>query len=110
MYNDCITFIWEANMNSNHRMDWNELEQQKNINYKYCEYCGAAIPRSSEFSCCANCQDTIIFREVKEYIRSNNVNEFQVAERFNIPLRIVKQWMRDQRIEYIRPKYDPNSF
>ena len=97
-------------MSSKPRMDWNELEQQKNINYKYCEHCGAAIPRSAEFACCANCQDTIIFREVKEYIRSHNVNEFQVAEHFGIPLRLVKQWLRDQRIEYIKPNHDPKSF
>ncbi|MBP3677073.1 MAG: hypothetical protein J6I97_01865, partial [Agathobacter sp.] len=92
------------------RLDLDELERKNSINYKYCEHCGAAIPRSAEFACCAKCQETILFHEVKNYIRENNVNEFQVAERFNIPLRLVKQWMRELRIEYVNPNRGPKLF
>ena len=97
-------------MGSKPRLDLNELDRKNSINYKYCEHCGKAIPRSSEFACCVDCQETIIFHAVKDYIRENNVNEFQVADHFNIPLRLVKQWMRERRIEYITPKNGPSRF
>ena len=92
------------------RLDLDELERKNSINHKYCEHCGQAIPRSAEFACCANCQETILFHEVKDYIRENNVNEFQVAEHFGIPLRLVKHWMHERRIEYIDPKRGSKLF
>ncbi|MBQ3558605.1 MAG: hypothetical protein IJA07_03725 [Agathobacter sp.] len=92
------------------RLDLDELERKNSISYKYCEHCGAAIPRSAEFACCAHCQETILFHAVKDYIRENNVNEFQVAEHFGIPLRLVKQWMRELRIEYVNPNRRPKLF
>lgn len=92
------------------RLDLDELERKNSISYKYCEHCGAAIPRSAEFACCAHCQETILFHAVKDYIRENNVNEFQVAEHFGIPLRLVKQWMRELRIEYVNPNRNPKLF
>lgn len=92
------------------RLDLDELERKNSISYKYCEHCGAAIPRSAEFACCAHCQETILFHAVKDYIRENNVNEFQVAEHFGIPLRLVKQWMRELRIEYVNPNRHPKLF
>ena len=89
------------------RLNFDELERKNSINHKYCEHCGQAIPRSSEFACCTECQNSILFRAVKDYIRENNVNEFEVAEHFGIPLRLVKQWMRELRIEYVNPKNWP---
>lgn len=89
------------------RLNLDELERKNSINYKYCEHCGSPIPRSSEFACCSSCQDTILFRAVKDYIRENNVNEFQVAEHFGIPLGLVKRWMRELRIEYVQPGFGP---
>lgn len=70
------------------------------INYKYCEFCGAPIPRSSEEKFCTSCRDRILFQQVKDYIRANDVNEFQVAAHFGLPLRIVKGWIKEGRIEY----------
>lgn len=89
------------------RLNFDELERKNSINHRYCEHCGQAIPRSSEFACCTECQNSILFRAVKDYIRENNVNEFEVAEHFGIPLRLVKQWMRELRIEYVNPKNWP---
>ena len=97
-------------MNTKPRLDLDELERKNSINHKYCEHCGQAIPRSAEFNCCASCQDTILFREVKDYIRENNVNEFQVAEHFGIPLSLVKRWMRELRIEYVQPGFGPRIY
>lgn len=97
-------------MGTKPRLDIDALERKQSINHKYCEHCGQAIPRSAEFACCANCQETILFHQVKDYIRENNVNEFQVAEHFGIPLRIVKHWMKERRIEYINPNRGPKLF
>ena len=41
-----------------------------------------------------------LFREVKEYIRANDVNAYDVADHFHIPLHQVKEWIREGRIEY----------
>lgn len=68
--------------------------------YKYCEFCGRPLPKHYEGNLCPNCQEAQLFRNVKEYIRSNVVNEYEVAEHFQIPLRQVKEWIRDGRIEY----------
>lgn len=68
--------------------------------YKYCEYCGRPLPIHYEDNLCPNCRDTQLFRDVKEYIRSNIVNEYEVADHFHIPLRQVKEWIREGRIEY----------
>jgi hypothetical protein len=90
-------------MNSKPRLDLKELERQQSVQHRLCNRCGAAVPRSSEINICLYCQDTVVFHEVKEYIRQNNVNEVQVAEHFGLPLALVKRWMNDRRIEYIKP-------
>lgn len=70
------------------------------IDYKYCEYCGGILPRNSTSDFCKSCQEILLFHEVKEFIRANDVNEFQVAEYFELPLRVVKGWIKEGRIEY----------
>lgn len=70
-------------------------------NYKYCEYCGKPLPLSFEGTVCAACQEQQLFRDVKEFIRSNdNVTEYDVAKQFDIPIQRVKHWIREGRIEY----------
>lgn len=68
--------------------------------YKYCEYCRKPLPLNYEETYCPHCKSQQLFREVKEYIRDNNVNEYDVAMRFNIPLQQVKDWIQEGRIEY----------
>lgn len=87
-------------MDSNTGFDSNNIERKNTLNYKYCTFCGRPIPRSTEYVCCPECQELILFRAVREYIRANDVNEFQVADHFDIPLRLVKRWIREGRIEY----------
>ncbi len=41
-----------------------------------------------------------MFSEVKEYIRSKDVTEYQVAEHFNIPHLLVRKWIAEGRVEY----------
>lgn len=65
-----------------------------------CKSCGKRLPMSYKDDYCPACLDMMLLQEVKEYIRKNDVNEYQVAEHFGIPLRQVKEWIRDGRIEY----------
>lgn len=69
-------------------------------NAKICKLCQRPLPLSYPDDVCPNCHDREVFNEVKEYIRTHNVNEYQVAEHFSLPLRQVKSWIRDGRIEY----------
>lgn len=68
--------------------------------YKQCEYCKRPLPLNYESVLCPRCTDAQLFRDVKEFIRSKDVNEYEVAEHFKIPLKQVKGWIREGRIEY----------
>lgn len=69
-------------------------------NYNECEFCKHPLPIDYEETLCPHCLENQLFHEVKEYIRENDVNEYQVAEQFQIPVRQVKEWIREGRIEY----------
>ncbi len=71
-----------------------------NNNLKECIFCGKLLPESYESPACPGCKDLQLFSLVKDYIRENDVNEYQVAAQFDIPLRLVKQWIKEGRIEY----------
>lgn len=68
--------------------------------YKYCEICNVPMPLTYENSVCPGCVEEKLFRDVKEYIRSNDVTEYDVAYEFHIPIRRVKKWIQEGRIEY----------
>lgn len=76
--------------------------QQQNLfnNYKYCEKCNRPLPLSYESTLCPDCINHELFAQVKDYIRTNDVTEYDVAEHFHIPHHRVKQWIREGRIEY----------
>ena len=65
-----------------------------------CSWCNCILPDNVEGDLCPNCQSDALFREVKDFVRNNDVNEFQVAEEFHIPLSRVKGWIREGRLEY----------
>ena len=71
-----------------------------NNNVKVCESCKRPLPFDYKETLCPRCLDMALFREVKEFIRTHDVNEYEVAEHFKIPLRQVKAWIKDGRIEY----------
>lgn len=73
---------------------------------KQCTYCKCPLPSNYDGELCPRCADAQLFRDVKEYIRANDVNEYQVAEHFQIPLKQVKNWIREGRIEY---RTDPQT-
>ncbi|SDB18271.1 hypothetical protein [Eubacterium oxidoreducens] len=67
---------------------------------KQCEECGRAMPIDYPHNICPTCKENSLFREVREFIRANDVNEYQVADKFNLPVEQVKNWIRNGRIEY----------
>lgn len=78
------------------------MASQTNLfaSYKECEYCKRPLPTHYEDDLCPACQETLLFHQVKIFIRENTVNEFEVAAHFNIPIKKVKDWIREGRIEY----------
>jgi NMD protein affecting ribosome stability and mRNA decay len=67
---------------------------------KQCEFCGRPLSPHYEGNLCPHCKDVNLFREVKDFIRSHTVNEYEVSEHFGIPLKQIKAWIREGRIEY----------
>ena len=76
-------------------------DQERLFNhYKECGYCLCPLPLHYEDEFCPRCLDAKLFDKVRDYIRANDVNEFQVADHFSIPVRKVKDWIKEGRIEY----------
>lgn len=65
-----------------------------------CKQCGRALSPQYPEEICPACKEMNLFNEVKDYIRSNEVNEADVAEHFGIPNSRVRQWIREGRIQY----------
>ena len=86
-------------MKGGSRVDTNQNNIASN-SARECLHCHRALPSSYTGSICPSCRDNELFREVKEYIRAYDVNEYDVAAHFHIPLRKVKEWIREGRIEY----------
>lgn len=75
--------------------------QYQDSNYKFCCMCSKPLPIDYEKDFCSACEDDVLFREVREYIRSHTITEFELAEVFNIPLAKVRRWIKEGRIEYV---------
>ena len=69
-------------------------------NSKYCKVCRRALPSDFEAELCPGCEENELFNRVKDFIRSRDVTEYQVADEFGLPLRKVKGWIKEGRIEY----------
>lgn len=68
---------------------------------KTCKRCGRDLHPTYPHELCPICMEMDLFNQVKEYIRSNeDVREQDVAEKFNIPIRKVRSWIREGRIQY----------
>lgn len=75
-------------------------------NIKYCTVCHRPMPLDYERDICPVCEENELFSRVKDFIRSKDVTEYQVADEFNIPLRKVKGWIKEGRIEYKEMKHE----
>lgn len=67
---------------------------------KVCKECHRDLKPDYPEDICPACKERLLFSRVKDYIRENDVNEFQVAQHFEIPLFKVKGWIREGRIQY----------
>ncbi len=65
-----------------------------------CKECRCNLPKNYTEDICPACKERILFSQVKDFIRENDVTEFDVAEHFSIPLHRVKGWIREGRIQY----------
>ena len=65
-----------------------------------CQVCGRPLPARYTSDTCANCVEAELFSKVRDFIRANDVTEYDVAEHFKISHRKVKGWIKEGRIEY----------
>jgi hypothetical protein len=63
--------------------------------------CGRHIPVDSEQEYCKACTEELLFKEVREYIRTHEVTEYELADALQIPIGKVRKWIKDGRIEYV---------
>lgn len=81
------------------------IPKKKNFEHRYCKMCKRVLPLSYKNDYCPTCEDLRLFDKVREFVRSNDVNEYQVADHFDIPVRVVKQWIKEGRMEYKDPEH-----
>ena len=70
-------------------------------NIKECANCHKDLPADYAYNNCPKCKEDEMFSRVKDYIRTHEVNEYMVANEFQIPLRKVRGWIKEGRIEYV---------
>lgn len=78
------------------------MKEYKEIGDKICSLCERPLPKKYMDSKCSVCKENELFSEVRDYIRANVVNEYMVAEKFDIPLSQVRKWIKEGRIEYCK--------
>jgi len=72
----------------------------KEMEVRECLQCGRTLGKYYDKDVCPLCMEINLFAEVKEFIRSNDVRELDVANHFNIPVSKVRSWVKQGRIEY----------
>ena len=65
-----------------------------------CKRCGRHLPDRFEGELCPACQEQELFSRVRDYIRENDVRDWEVAQYFGIPRSTVKRWIEEGRIQY----------
>jgi len=66
-----------------------------------CKGCGQTFARLNGQGFCEKCADYELYKKVKDYVRSHdNVNEWMVADVFDIPVERVKNWIREGYLSY----------
>ena len=67
---------------------------------RVCPKCGRKVARSYEGAQCPVCDSAALYREVKEYVRSHDVTEMELADIFDIPLSQVREWINEGFLTY----------
>ncbi|WP_051201120.1 hypothetical protein [Butyrivibrio sp. XPD2002] len=82
-----------------------KLHKDNEPQTRVCLNCGRRLLKDSKKNLCPKCAEQELFCDVRDYIRANDVKDYQVAEHFNLPLSKVKEWIKQGRIQY---KDDPS--
>ncbi len=88
----------------NNLIDSKMGNEKKKTDVRVCRNCGRRLIRSAKNGLCPMCAEQELFNDVRDYIRANDVKDYDVAEKFGLPLVKVKEWIRQGRIQY---KDDP---
>lgn len=70
------------------------------LEYKECTQCKRYMSVRYVPNICPICEEINTFSRVRDYIRENDVNAFEVADKFDLPLQKVKTWIKCGKIEY----------
>lgn len=68
---------------------------------RVCADCGIVLTNDYPRELCPSCEDQKLFKQVRAFIRENDVTEDDVCNEFGLPKRIVRNWIRAGRIEYV---------
>ncbi len=71
---------------------------------RVCKECGRPIASSVIGDLCQNCKDDAIYKEVRKYVEENDVGEYEVADKFDIPVESVRRWVKMGYMDYKKPK------
>lgn len=77
-----------------------EHDREGRLPTKICKQCDCLLGKYYNDDLCPTCKEQNLFSEVKEYIRSTDANEYDVARFFHIPVSKVRTWINDGMIEY----------
>ncbi|MCR4998998.1 MAG: hypothetical protein K6A05_04065 [Lachnospiraceae bacterium] len=73
---------------------------EEESNARHCPQCGQRVPRGYRGDTCPACEEEALYQEVKAYISTHNATALQVAQKFNIPLAQVKDWIENGYFMY----------
>lgn len=80
-------------------------EESNKPGMKHCLKCGKDLHEIYKADLCPLCLEIELFSKVKDYIRENvDVREQDVADHFDIPIRKVRDWIKEGRIQYKEEK------
>lgn len=65
-----------------------------------CKVCGRALASSYADDTCQECREEAIYQDVKKYVSENDVGEYDVAEKFDIPVSTVRKWVKMGYMDY----------
>ena len=65
-----------------------------------CSKCGCRLQKFNPSDLCPNCTRNQKYQQVKEYVSTHDVTEFEVAEMFDVSLSDVRKWIDDGFLEY----------
>ncbi len=76
------------------------LNEQQRRPRRICVVCGKALASSYADDTCEECRADAIYKDVRKFVEENDVGEYDVAEKFNIPVETVRRWVKLGYMDY----------